>query len=351
MELPAVHLVIRSDQWATLEHNVWSDKFVDATLIDSGKPEPVLLRYRGGHTREYPKKSYEMVRAGRSLHYNAEYDDPSMIRNSLSFRFFRSMGVPAPRTRHCLLYINGRHRGVYLEIEAVDRRFFRRRGLSCQSIVYAVNENADFSLTNSSTGNRKPSLFAGYELKSGTEADRDRLIRFIASINRLPPSKRMPYLRANLDIENYLRWLAGAVFTGNYDGFDQNYALYRSRTERVYRIVPWDYEGTWGRNCFGKPCGSNLVRVAGYNRLTRLLLASKPVRKRYKQILQMGLAGPFTPARLYPAIERLHGSIAAAISRDTERQWPLSVFKDEPRFIRAYIAERRKHIARAIAAM
>ncbi|MBO9610846.1 MAG: CotH kinase family protein [Paenibacillaceae bacterium] len=351
MELPAVHIVIRSAQWAELERNVWSDKFVDAALLAWGKPEAIRLRYRGGHTRDYPKRSYEVVRAGRSVHYNAEYDDPSMIRNSLSFLFFRYMGVPAPRTRHVQLFINGNHRGVYLEIEAVDRHFFRSRGLSCQSIVYAVNENADFSLSNSRSGKRKSSLFAGYEHKLGTEADRARLIRFIAAINRLPPSGRLPYIRANLDIENYLRWLAGAVFTGNYDGFDQNYALYRSRIARVYRIVPWDYEGTWGRNCFGKPCGSGLVRITGYNRLTELLLAIKPVRKRYKQILQMGLSGPFTPARLHPAIDRLHGSITAAISRDTERQWPLSVFKDEPRFIRNYIAERRRLISRAIAGM
>lgn len=349
MELPVRHITIRHSQWSALHDDVWSDKFVEARLTIAGRTEPIKIRLRGGHTRDYPKKSFEIMRGGQSIHLNAEYDDPSMIRNALSFRFFGWIRVPAPKTKHCLLFINGQSMGVYLEIEAVDRSFFRRRGLSCESIIYAVDENADFSLRNPSTRKRKSSLFSGYELKSGTDTDRKKLQAFIASLNALPSDKLYPYLQANLDVDNYLRWLAGAVFTGNYDGFDQNYALYRSNTKGCYRIVPWDYEGTWGRNCYGKKCGSDLVRVTGYNVLTNKLLANKSIRSRYKQILREGLSDAFTLKRLAPVIEQLHTSIAPAIYQDSARNWQLNVFNGEPALIRNYIVERRKIISRTIA--
>ena len=79
-----------------------------------------------------------------------------------------------------------------------------------------------------------------------------RLVRFVPNINRLPGQPLRTYMAKRLDISVYLKWLAGAVLTGNYDGFDQNYALYEHTSTGKYRIIPWDYEGTWGRNCYGK---------------------------------------------------------------------------------------------------
>jgi spore coat protein H len=161
--IPTRHIVIQEQQLRKLNEDVWSKQFVNGVLIGKGKRDVIKVRYRGGHTREYVKKSYEIVCGGKTYHLNAEYDDPSMIRNALSFRFFQRIGVPSPQTKHVLLKVNGESQGVYLEIEAVDKNFFRQRKISAQSLFYAVDDDANFELFHPEDKKRKKSMFKGYE--------------------------------------------------------------------------------------------------------------------------------------------------------------------------------------------
>ncbi|WP_336744029.1 CotH kinase family protein [Paenibacillus sp. y28] len=351
MALRTYRILISDSQMNKLRKDVWSEQFVEGVLLYQGNRLPLSIRYRGGHTREYPKKSFEIIAGGRRLHFNAEYDDPSIIRNALSFEFFERIGVPSPRTEHCVLNMNGMNLGIYLQIEAVNRAFFQKRGLSVQSLYYAVNDQADFGLLDPDTKRRKPALLAGYRRIIGSEKDDALLKRFITRLGTVKSTELPALLNKWLDVDNYLHWLAGAVLTGNYDGFDHNYAVYRSSSKLKYRIIPWDYEGTWGRNCYGKRVNSDLVRVNGYNALTEKILAVPSNRSRYKAILIQLLRTEFTINRLGPAIDRMFHSIAPYVGRDTQRRWPVSQFLEEPAYIRRYIYERREDIFRALAKM
>lgn len=351
MGLPVRKVQVTKAAWELLQKDVWSDDYVDAELVHQHGIEAVKLRYRGGHTRNYPKKSFEIKQEVGTIHWNAEYDDPSAIRNALSFEFFRWIGVPSPVTQHCRLELNTEDLGVYTEIEGVDRRFFACRNLSCDTLIYAANDDATFGLTYLDTGKLKKSLFDGYERVIGRQSDRERLERFIFDINVLPSRKLPGYLDAHLDIDNYLRWLAGAVCTGNYDGFNQNYALYASRAEGVYRFIPWDYEGTWGRNCYGKRCDSGAVRIRGYNTLTAKLLGIKSITRAYGRIVAEIVEQWFTPARLEPEIERWMTSIREDVLADDKRRWSASKFDTEAQIFRTYIRERRDLLVRSIASL
>ncbi|MBM7566784.1 CotH kinase family protein [Paenibacillus sacheonensis] len=322
--------------------DVWSNEFAPVKLEMDGKTMDAKLRIRGGHTRTYPKKSYEIHFGDNGiLHWNAEFDDPSMIRNALSFRFFNMMGVPAPRTKHMWLEWNGYPHGVYLEIESVDTAFFRRRSIGSKALIYAVNDKANFSLIDPDTEARKESLMEGYRVMKGNVNTEKRLVRFVSSINRLPRRTLRTYMAKRLDVSVYLKWLAGAVLTGNYDGFDQNYALYEHTTTGKYRIIPWDYEGTWGRNCYGRLCGSDLVDVRGYNALTRKVLSYKSCRQAYRKILAKLLDGKFTIGTIEPVIQSMYEEITPAIRDDFTRKWPFRSFEEEPELFRSYIEERR----------
>ncbi|XID93650.1 CotH kinase family protein [Paenibacillaceae bacterium WGS1546] len=324
-----------------LEKNLWNDHYVPGRMRTNGSTAAVSVRYRGGHTRSYPKKSYEVVRQNQAFHYNAEYDDPSMIRNALSFAFFPMIGVPAPRTKHVLLEVNGDSKGVYLEIEGVGRLFFRRRKIGASSLFYAINNRADFGLFSSESNRKKRSLLAGYEHRFGGSGEKSRLKSFIRGIHAFDGTRGEAFIRSRLDADNYLRWLAGAVLTGNYDGFEQNYAIYRSRGTGKLRMIPWDYEGTWGRNCYGRIVDSGLVAVSGYNMLTRKLLSYPGFRKQYRTILQEALDGPFTESRLIPVAYGMLDALSPYIRNDPTRRWSFAEFRGEPEIIRNYIRERR----------
>ncbi|WP_127532612.1 CotH kinase family protein [Paenibacillus kobensis] len=340
-------ITIEQSEWDTLNANPRSKNFVQVQVTIDGKTMNAELRHRGGHTLGYSKKSYE-IRYNRSsgsgfrtLHWNAEYDDPSMMRNALSFHFLNKVGVYSPKTNHMELTWNGESQGVYLEIEAVDRHFFKSRSLGCKSLVYAVNDNANFSLTDPYTYEQKESLFKGYQVQLGDNDVKSRLILFIRKINELEGNNLEKLLYSRLDTTFYLKWLAGAVLTGNYDGFEQNYALYERSNNGKYRILPWDYEGTWGRNCYGRICDTDLVDVKGYNKLTEKLFGYRKYRERYKKILLEMLETEFTLDALTPTIENMHEGIAEAIRGDYTRKHPFQVFASEPSIMRRYIVDRR----------
>jgi len=56
----------------------------------------------------------------KKLTLNNLYDDPSMIREVLSYELFRAASVPSPRTGYAAVTINGEAYGVYLVLEAWD---------------------------------------------------------------------------------------------------------------------------------------------------------------------------------------------------------------------------------------
>ncbi|MFX3633022.1 MAG: CotH kinase family protein [Candidatus Pristimantibacillus sp.] len=350
-ELPIRKITISDSDLLELQQDSRNQAFKTVIIEMDGQSYTATFGYRGGHTLYYNKKSYEVrIAEGKTLHWNAEFDDPSMIRNALSFHFFNKIGVPSPKTSHIEVEINGKTQGVYLEIEAVDRKFFQSRGIGFKSIIYAVNDSADFSLIDPISRGKKGSLFDGYEIKLGQSTTKPRLVRFVRNINRLSGKNLSAHTAKRLDVNQYLLWLAGAVLTGNYDGFDQNYALYEHKKTGKYRIIPWDYEGTWGRNCYGRPCGSDLVRLQGYNNLTRKLFTFASCRRKYRNIIRGLLKTTFTVETLDPVITSLYEQITPSIRDDFTRKSSFDTFLKEPDFILDYVRERRGLIKEALKA-
>lgn len=351
MVLPVLEVRIPMSEEIKMQQNMWNRAFSQARLKRGKLKRPIQIRYRGGHTRNYPKKSYEMIIGGYTAHFNAEFDDPSLLRNTLSFRFFEKMGLPSPRASYCRIVWNGEDRGVYLRLEAVKRRFFQIRRIPCKSLMYASNDSANFSIICPDTGDRKRSLFDGYTRVIGTEQDEQRLQSFIWNLNVLEGDALYNYLQKRLDIGQYLRWLAGAVLTNNYDGFDQNYAIYEHAKTGKYRLIPWDYEGTWGRNCYGRRCSSEMVRLEGYNALTEKLMRFKPVRYRYRKLLLDLIERKFTVETVMPIVKDIYRHISADVKRDSTRPHEWEEFMAEPEVIRHFIRERRAYLLRELGRM
>lgn len=114
-----------------------------------------------------------------------------------------------------------------------------------RSIFYAVNDHAGFMI-NSNSSSTSTDLLSGYSLIRGKDVDRTRLRNFIQQLNIKSRLELFRFLQSRVDTDNYLRWLSGAVLTGNFDGFHQNYTWYEKIKSGKYGILPWDYEGTWG---------------------------------------------------------------------------------------------------------
>ncbi|MFS0576287.1 CotH kinase family protein [Sporosarcina sp. 179-K 3D1 HS] len=350
-KLPEYRLFIHPKDVKELRSDIWNDDPVSAKLTIDGKKFEVDLAYRGSHIRDFPKKSFTvsfykppMYRNAKVFHLNAEFKDPSLIRNKLSFDFFHDIGCLAPQARFIFLKLNGKNEGVYLELESVDDHFLTNRKLPLGPIFYAVDGDANFSLMSDLDKEVKKSLSVGYEQKSGVIEDEFHLQKMIMQINTIPREDFEKEIVQYMNVDKYLRWLAGVVLTQNFDGFVHNYALYQNRETGQYEIIPWDYDATWGRDVNGEEMRSDYLRMEGFNTLTARILDCQTYRRQYKKLLEEILHNQFTLAYLQPKIESMYRFIRPYLLMDPYKRESIDFFDQEPEYIYRFIEARAAYI-------
>lgn len=350
-KLPLYKLFITPFDLKELKRDIWIDDPIPAQMKIEGKRLEIDISYRGSHIRDFSKKSYQIsfykpsnFKGAKQMHLNAEFKDPSLIRNKLSFDFFSSIGVLSPQSQHVFLSLNGRTEGVYLEIESVDEHFLKRRNLPSGNIFYAIDGDANFSLMSDLDKETKKSLELGYKRKCGPTTDDYFLQELIYKINTIPIPEFEKEIPKYVDVDKYLRWIAGIIFTSNYDGFVHNYALYRNGETGLFEVIPWDYDATWGRDVNGKVMEADYVPIEGFNTLTARLLNIDSFRKQYRDLLEEIMDHQFTKEFLIPRVETLQNMIRPYVLQDPYKKQDIGQFDKEIQVISQYIEERRNYL-------
>lgn len=350
-ELPLYKLFINPMDLMELKRDIWNDEPVPATLTKNKKKYDIDIVYRGEHIRDFSKKSYHIsfykpnrYRGAKEIHLNAEYKDPSLIRNKLSFDFFEDIGILSPQSQHVFLTLNGKKEGVYLELESVDENFLTKRKLPNGAIFYAIDGDANFSLMSELDQEAKKSLELGYERKCGTALDDYYLQEMIYKVNTISKADFETEIIKFIDIDKYLRWLAGIIFTQNYDGFVHNYAIYRNGETALFEMIPWDYDATWGRDINGEIMDADYVRIEGFNTLTSRILDVDQFRKQYKKLLEEIMDHQFTIEYMKSKVEYLYNLIRPSVLMDPFEKDNIERFDQEPEVIYDYIERRRNYL-------
>ncbi|WP_318617106.1 CotH kinase family protein [Sporosarcina sp. YIM B06819] len=345
--IPSYALILKDTDLKDLRGDLWNDEPVPANLQIDGVTYDIDIAYRGSYTRKFRKRSYriefiepKVFSEAREIHLNAEYKDPSLFRSKLSFDFFNDLGVLSPESQHINLTRNGSLKGVYLQLESVDEFFLKKRGLPSGPIYYAVNNDANFSLMRDEK--MKETLLSGYQRAFGKPSDDDILLELINKINTVSLSNFSSEISHSININSFLRWLAGAVCTMNNDGFTHNYALYHNSETGLFEIIPWDYDATWGRKVDGGIMKCNFVPLEGKksNHLCYLLMRVPEFRKLYRNILEEVLETKFTADYMENKVVSLHKALRPHILLDPYKKSQMDKFDCEPEFIFQFIRDR-----------
>lgn len=342
--LPRYEIVVSPSDLNRLKRNVWAEKLVPARLDTGTGQQAVGLKYRGAHTRLLDKKSFYIKWHDQEWHLNADAVDPSHIRSKWSFDWFSALCVLAPRSSHVSLTINGKEQGVYTLLESVDKHFLARRRLPRGDLYYAVDSRAHFGLSSSYANRKSPkkNLSEGYELKERvSQTAKHQLQRFIWLLNTLPDDRLATWLQQTVEVHHYLRWLAGAVLTGNADGFMHNYALYRHPHSLKWWIIPWDYDGTWGRDCYGRIMSASEIPLFGYNRLTERILSVPHFRRYYIKLMTHLLNHYFQKRRLIDEAASLMAKVRQTLYATACRRSDIERFEAEQAIFEWYVTKRR----------
>lgn len=320
------------------------------TLAGASPRRPLKIDFnrfvRGGHFHGI-----------KSLSLNTNALDPSQLRESLGYGFFREAGVCAPRTCFALVYltVEGVYKnellGLYTVVEEVNEDFLYRhfgttKGLlirpeRTRNLAYFGNRWEDYSRYNIQT---EPTAFTA-----------GRFMDFTRSIHVSSDEYFCSEIASALDADRFLRFLAANVLMVNLDGVLVNghnfYVHVHPKTGRL-TFIPWDLHLGFGWQGRSLEDWVSLTIERPYrsgNRLVERVLSVGWMRETYEHYLREFATTCFSPERMHGRIERLEQVVRKAeeIARGEGRSLPVSMpaSVSQPRAdLKPFVTGRVQHV-------
>ncbi|MCG3158797.1 MAG: hypothetical protein DKINENOH_05441 [bacterium] len=308
--LPKVELRLTSEDYGTLNSNVYARLQVPAELQLEGRRWQIKVRYSGQTSINNTKKSVTFefpeerrFRGHRFYGLSAQSGDPTGFNPIIGFYAFAQAGLQTPEVQPVTFYVNGEYWGLYFLIEPIDEDFFARRGQRLGTLYEATRANALLSFAE------------GYDVRMGFENKGERedyfgdLEKTIRVLDESQPQELPARLAPLVDAENWLRYLAVSVLLHNFDGYINNYRLHKSRPEDPFRIIPWDADHLLEIH----PTRSSIF---GEPKFSERLLRAPEYRRRYREILLELMDATLRVERLDAVLDETAAQIAQALAHD-----------------------------------
>jgi hypothetical protein len=216
----------------------------------------VGIRFRGNTSLNAQKKSFKInidkfvdqnFYGLSELNLIGNQNDPSILRAKLCWDFFREAGLPACRTSHVRVYVNGAYMGVYLNVEQIDNRFADVRFDDGTGNLWKCFWGSDLAYQGTN-----PTLYTddAYDLVENEFLNNySELARFIDVLNNTPLSLLPCELEKIFNVHDYLKIMAADILLGNWDNYifnKNNFYLYHNEKTRKLEYIPYDLDNTLG---------------------------------------------------------------------------------------------------------
>jgi len=337
-----VDITVNPDTLQWIYDNVESDiefhatfKFNNGTINET--VDDIGFRLRGNTSRYSQKKSFKVsfntFQSGRKfygmekMNLNGEHNDPSIIRSRICWDWLRAFGVPAPRSTHAEVYINGNYYGLYIIVEHVDEEFVESRFDNKDGNLYLCLWPADLNYLGSNpdlykltSGSRKV-----YELKTNTAVeDYSDLAHFIDILNNTPLENLECELERIFNLNDYLKVMAMDVITGNWDGYiynKNNFYLYHNTETDRFEYIPYDLDNTLGIDWLDRDWGTRNIydweqHSPEVRPLYTRLLDVPEIRGRYSFYIKQLLDLLADEDSLFAAIDQIRSMISSSVVDD-----------------------------------
>jgi spore coat protein H len=265
--VPKIDIYIHPDTLQWIYNNPHSNIEWRASFVfDNGNIHDSIVevgfRLRGNTSRQSAKKSFKVsfntYQKGRKyyglekMNLNGEHNDPSVTRAKLCWDLARSLEIPAPRSNHVRVFINGNYFGLYLNVEHIDDEFVQSRYGTQYGNLYKCLYPADLKYlgTNPNLYKYESGGRRAYDLKTNRAYDDyTDLSEFIQILNNTPIGLLPCELERVFNVQDYIKVLAFDVFIANWDGYiynKNNFYLYKNPESGRFEYIPYDLDNTFG---------------------------------------------------------------------------------------------------------
>lgn len=254
-----IALTVNSRDWNDLREKYTENTYYLADLRWRGQTvRNIGMRSRGNTSRSATKPglrldfdryaSSQQFLGFKSLVLDNMVQDPAMLRERVAVKFFREMGLPAPRVVHARLTVNNQFLGLYTIVEPIDKKFLKR----------ALGENDGYLYEFKGTGSHYDFGYRGDELEhyaglfepktreSASMVDLYRPIREMTfAISESPSHRFLESVGEFMDLQKFLTYVAVEAFLAERDGVlgewgMNNFYLYRFEKSVRFELLPWD---------------------------------------------------------------------------------------------------------------
>ena len=332
--LPVYELKMEPGNLASLERTALSDDTYPAIFSFNGRVyDGVKVRCRGQWSRTWPKKSLKIFFGGdetfdgqRCLNLNSGWHDPAFVRETLAYQVYAACGVPASKTRLVRLDLNGRFRGLYVEVEQPDKAFLRRINMSGATLFKAISRlnQAD---------ERDLGSEESYRVHYERETQKTKGYRelHLLCLEMARTTNVLKFFSEHVDLDRYISYLAANVLLQNWDCLNKNhFLLFDAEDSKKWSVVPWDLDRTLGDDWRGgfdqtkEPILLGTRRLqgpTGWNRMADRFFSEPELRSRFLRRLDDLLEKEFISEKLFSILDRLEADIRDAAALDRAR-WP-----------------------------
>ena len=268
-------LQLAPEDWQTLQDTALEEQYVPANLqIDGVDLGRVGVRYKGSHGTLYRcfdpvtleqlcakvslKIKFDKYVEGKRwkglkrINLHAVISDPSLMHEKLGYQLFRESGIPAPRSSHGRVFLNGQALGVFAVTEQIDGRFTDNR------FPKAPDDNLYKHAWPKTTD------WAYFDQRLKTNEDlaqsHQRFIDFARELSTAStPQSRANVLDAFMGLDYLARYMAVDTAIANWDGVtafkcgtdgtspcvNHNFYVYEDGYTGRLRLIPWDLDLTF----------------------------------------------------------------------------------------------------------
>lgn len=341
-----IRVYMPADSLAFMIDHLVRERYMPATFIffDGEHRDTVLqtgIRLRGNTSLQAQKKSFKLsfneyvegrkYQGVRKLNLRGSHNDPTMIREKLFYDVWNKAGMPNRRVSFVKLYINDEYRGLYSNVEEIDKEWLEDAFGNDEGNLFKCTYPADLNYMGNSQDTYKAIMNnpeeRAYDLTTNeTEDNYIRLVQLIARLNQPVTANYPAEISAVLNVESVLKSFALDVVSGNWDDYfynKNNYYLYDNPATGKFEFFTFDTDNTFGVDWLGKDWAKRdcmAWQKSGEARpLATKLLAVPAFRERFIHHLDSISRYIVHPDSIFPRINALHNLITSAANSDVYR--------------------------------
>src|SRR3989338_1335383 len=289
---------------------------VDGTVVESIKKPLKISMNEYVSSQKYDGLS--------KINLSNGFQDPSMMRDALAYKFMRDAGLDVPRTAYTKLYLNGTYWGLYLMVEEIDKRALKNWYESDSGNLFKCINNTGLAYQGTSVAN----YMDEFELQTNETAnDWSRLIYLTKNITT-PQANFEDSILKVLNIDQYLYVLASDIIMLNWDSYydhGRNFFLYQNPESNLMDWIPWDY------NLAFSTSNTDLIidytqTLDGPKQLVKKLQEDPELRSSFFDHVCILMDNYFTTSNLGPYITNTAALIRPDLNADNNKFFSISDF-------------------------